>query len=136
MKKLDNDTLKEIAAKLRAQGDVAAAYCFGSQTDPECPSPGDVDIAVLGRAPYTLRRLLAMRAEVARAVGSDQLDLVDLRNASPVLKREVVARGKLLFCVDQSYTNDFELRALSEYRDSQHRRRVQFALLEEAVTPR
>jgi len=106
-----------------------AAYCFGSQSRGESPSPRDVDIAVLTRSRLTLDELLELRRDLSLALGTDQLDVVDLRSAGPVLKRNVIVCDMRFYCSDEHEANEFELRALSEYRDSAHRRKLQTQIL-------
>lgn len=125
MRKLDHSDFERLGALLRRAPDLVAAWCFGSQADPGRQRPRDLDIAVLGDAPLDLGRLLALQADVSDCVRSDAIDLVDLNRAGPVLKRQVVRTGRLLFSRDQSQVNRFELDALWEYRDSGYRRRVQ-----------
>ena len=129
MRKLDDTDLDKLTATLSAAPDLLAGYLFGSQADPERQRPRDLDIAVLGAAPLPLRRLLGLGATITGVVGSDALDLIDLRRAGPVLKRQVIKTGRLLFTRDQSLVNHFELQALREYQDSAYRRRVQFSYL-------
>ena len=65
--------------------------------------------------------------EVADALATDRLDLVDLATASPVLRFRVVRDGRLLFAEDARTENEFEMAAIREYRDTAHRRRIQDA---------
>ena len=129
MSRLRANALTRIADVLQGRQDVLAAYCFGSQADGNCPAPNDVDLAILGRARFALGQLIEIGDELSSAIGRDDVDLVDLRAAGPVLKRQVVALGRLLYCRNQASVADFELSALAEYRDSQHRRRLQYELL-------
>jgi uncharacterized protein len=129
MRKLDDTDFDCLTRVLRESPDLLAGYCFGSQTDPGRASPRDLDIAVLGTGRLTLRRLLELRATIAETIASDRVDLIDLRQAGPVLKRQVIKSRHPLFVRDQSLVNAFELQALREYQDSAYRRRVQFHYL-------
>ena len=129
MRKLHDTDFDRLTAVLRESPDLIAAYCFGSQTDPSRLHPRDLDVAVIGGERLTLGRLLELRATISEAVASDSIDLIDLRQAGPVLKRQVIKSGCPLFARDQSVVNRFELQALREYQDSAYRRRVQFGYL-------
>ena len=129
MKRLDEDDLRKMASCLDGRPDVIAAYCFGSQARAESARTRDVDLAVLADARLPLNDLLALRRDLSRALGTDRLDLVDLRAAGPVLKWNVVASEARFYCRDEHAANEFELRALSEYRDSAYRRRMQTEIL-------
>jgi predicted nucleotidyltransferase len=129
MRKLDDTDFAALTAVLREAPDLLAGYCFGSQAAPERRAPRDLDIAVLGAEPLGLMRLLELRAVLTGAIRSDALDLVDLRRATPVLRRQVIKSGHMLFARDLSFLNRFELDALREYQDSDYRRRVQLHYL-------
>lgn len=135
MRKLEQNDFDRLTATLSAMPDLLAGYCFGSQLDPERSHPRDVDIAVLPCDSLTLRRQLELRAIMTEALASDAVDLVDLHQAGPVLKRQVIRSGRLLFTRDQTLVNRFELRALREYQDGAYRRRVQFQYLAQGHAP-
>lgn len=63
--------------------------------------------------------------DLADALGTDRLDLVDLATASPVLRFRVVRDGVLLFAESPATENEFEMAAIREYRDTAHRRRIE-----------
>ncbi|WP_295446286.1 nucleotidyltransferase domain-containing protein [uncultured Thiodictyon sp.] len=125
MRKLEQTDFERLTAGLRAAPELVAGYCFGSQVDPDRRHPRDVDIAVLPRESLTLRRLLGLQAITTDALGSDAVDLIDFYQAGPVLARQVITGGRLLFARDQSLVNQFELRALRAYQDCAYRRRIQ-----------
>lgn len=58
MRKLDDTDFARLTNLLRDTPELAAGYCFGSQTDPTCRNPRDLDLAVLAAQPLGLRRLL------------------------------------------------------------------------------
>jgi len=110
-----------------------AAYGFGSQAKGESPSPRDVDIAVLAGSRLSLDELLDLRRQLSSVLGTDRLDVVDLRSAGPVLKKNVIACDMRFYCRDDHAANEFELRVLSEYRDSAYRRGLQIKVLREEL---
>jgi predicted nucleotidyltransferase len=129
MKRLDEDDLGKMSTSLHGRPEIIAAYCFGSQARAQSAHQRDVDIAVLADARLPLHNLLALRRDLSLALGTDRLDLVDLRAAGPVLKRNVIAAEARFYCRNEHLANEFELRALSEYRDSAYRRRIQTDIL-------
>lgn len=129
MRKLNDTGFEVLATVLRQEAGLLAAYCFGSQADPERRNPRDLDRAVLAAEPLPLRRLLDLGVTIIGLISSDALDLIDLRQAGPVLKFQVIKSGRLLFTSDQSLVNRFELQAMREYQDSDYRRRIQFQYL-------
>lgn len=103
-------------AALRVLPGIEALYVFGSRARGDARPDSDLDLAVLGAAPLDpLRRFEAQR-ELSALLGVD-VDLIDLRAASSVLRSEVVNGGKVLFQCDAEYVLAFEAGVLGEYAD-------------------
>jgi hypothetical protein len=64
--------------------------------------------------PTPARQLYDVARSLEVALGT-YVDLVDLMGASTVLKKEVIADGRLIHEADRSQVFDFESRCLSEY---------------------
>jgi predicted nucleotidyltransferase len=131
---LGSSDLDAVASYLSENQEIVAGYCFGSQARRNCPAPRDIDIALLAAQRLALDELLALRRGLSLLLKSDRLDIVDLRAAGPVLRRNVIAANKRFFCRDEHAANDFEMRALADYRDSAYRRRRQLELLRADVS--
>ena len=124
-----------MAACLSARESIVAAYCFGSQTRSGHASPRDIDVAVLARSLLDLRELLDIRRDLVLLLGTDNMDVVDLHAAGPVLQRSVVAADTRFYCCDEHTANEFELRTLRAYQDSAYRRNVQYQYLSREASP-
>jgi predicted nucleotidyltransferase len=98
---------------------VQGVYLFGSYlTEDEWPD-SDVDIALL-LPPLEAKqvRQLAMSdcaAELARSLGRD-VDLLNARNVSTVFQKEIVTKGRLIYCRDRYAVEEFEMLTLSFYQ--------------------
>lgn len=103
-------------AVLRVLPDAEAVYLFGSHARGNARKDSDLDLAVFGPAPLDPVRLFEARRELSVMLDCD-IDLIDLRKASSVLRSEVVNAGKLLFRRDAARTLDFEARVLGEYAE-------------------
>ena len=104
------------AAARRALPDIQALYVFGSRARGDARDDSDLDLAVLAAAPLDpLQRFEAQR-ELSAVLDCD-VDLVDLRQASSVLRSEVVNGGMPLFQCNPQQILDFEARVLGEYAD-------------------
>jgi predicted nucleotidyltransferase len=122
----DERSLLEI---LRAQVvDPVAAYLFGSVARGDTSATSDLDIAVLAARPLAEAHRLAVEEQLAVAAGRD-VDLVDLRRASTVLRAQVVGHGRLLFETDATARELFEDLVYSAYADLNEARR---AIIEDA----
>lgn len=126
MNDFDERSLLEI---LRAQVvDPVAVYLFGSVAQGDTSATSDLDIAVLAARPLTEAHRLAVEEQLAVAAGRD-VDLVDLRRASTVLRAQVVGNGRLLFETDATARELFEDLVYSAYADLNEARR---AIIEDA----
>lgn len=109
---------------------VALAYLFGSTTDPSSErEAGDVDLAILTDGNPVER----LRLDIQDALGTERVDLVDLRRAGPVLRFEIIRAGGLLYARDDETLNRFELDTLHEYRDTAPMRKRQAEYLRDRM---
>ena len=75
--------------------DLIALYRFGSQTKGSARPESDVDLAVLARQPIPALRRFELAQELAAQLHRD-VDLVDLRNTSTVMRMQVISTGECL----------------------------------------
>ena len=93
---------------------VQAVYLFGSHADGSARPDSDLDLAVLAAAPLDpLDRWHAQEALAAEA-GVD-VDLVDLRSASTVMRAEVLRSGRVLLDLDPTARAFWETWTMSAY---------------------
>ena len=126
--------LRRAAARLAGDPRVLAVYGFGSRLDSGAVRPAsDVDLAILVGRHLSLAEELDVRAEVVEELRRDDVDLVVLDHAPPLLRYEVVATGRRLFTRHQRAAEVFEERTYREYFDTAYLRAVQRELLREAT---
>lgn len=116
--------LTEVQEKLieyaRAKG-LAVLYLFGSVAHGQVDKFSDIDVAVLlpeeiAAAEYFDRRL-QMTLELMEILNRSDVDLVILNQAPPLLKYQVVTRGRALYSRDDRERDRFAARAILEYLD-------------------
>ena len=113
MPRQDNMTaLKETIAK-RLSG-LIGIWVYGSVAKGEDTSKSDLDIAVLANAPVPFDKLLDLSVSLMQQVGCD-VDFVDLRVAPSVLRKEVIAKGRRIYCADWAACETFEDFVFSDY---------------------
>ena len=122
------EELRRAAACLARDRRVLAVYGFGSRVDDTARAASDVDVAVLLEESLDLAEELRLRATVVEELRRDDIDLVVLNLATPLLRYEVLARGTRLYCRDEERVDRFEERVLREYLDTAHLRATQEAL--------
>lgn len=106
---------------------VIAAYLFGSQATGATTPLSDVDIAVLlapdVASPGEIQVMLM--SDLMGVLRRNDVDVVVLNSAPPLLKHRAVFRGRLLFCRDHAVRTTFEAAALREYLDTEPLREAQ-----------
>jgi uncharacterized protein YutE (UPF0331/DUF86 family)/predicted nucleotidyltransferase len=120
---------------LEGRDEIRLAYLFGSFARGTAHDRSDVDIAVLARPPLGLDETEALTRALAEATGRS-VDLVDLEQAPPLLLREVIAGGQVVFCRSETEQAEFELRAIARYLDTRHVRDLQRRYLQQRVGER
>lgn len=98
---------------------VQGVYLFGScMTEDEWPD-SDVDLALLLPAVEAKQqRQLAVSdcaLELARILGKE-VDLLNARTVSTVFQKEIVTKGRLLYCSNRFAVDEFEMLTLSYYQ--------------------
>jgi uncharacterized protein len=97
---LNGERWRALAELFERQPDVVAAYLFGSQARGDAGPLSDVDLAVwLDDDPEPdrcLSRQLALSAQAALLLGTDEVELVVLNGAPPLLAQRVIRDGEVL----------------------------------------
>jgi predicted nucleotidyltransferase len=97
----------------RANRGIAAVYLFGSHAEGRAHRESDVDVGVLfDRATHPTPRArfdarLEFAVVLARALGTDRVDIVVLNDAPPTLGRRIVTTGRRVYCSDAAATHTF-----------------------------
>ena len=125
-------TLDGVSRRLAAAPAVEAVYVFGSEAAGTATKGSDIDLAIVASGPVTLAEELRLRAIAVEELRRDDIDFVILNHATPLLRYEVITRGRRLFAHDAAVADAFELRAMAEYFDTAYLRRLRHELLREA----
>lgn len=118
----DAGTLERLAAALDREG-VVAGMLIGSQARGDAGPLSDVDIAVWHAPSLDASDRLRLRLELARAaseaVGSDEVDVVLLNRAPPLMRHRAMLSGKRLIERDPEERVRMESRAMLDYLDTE-----------------
>lgn len=108
---------------------------FGSQVTGRITRRSDIDIAVLGKKPLNLSQKTQLTEQLAKKfdLPEDQIDLVDLWSASPLLQHEVAETGRLLIGKKYNFVR-FRVLAWKRYLDTAKFRRAREKLLEKKLS--
>ena len=116
-------------ALARELGGAQFALLFGSAGTPYFTDESDVDVAVQYGQRLGLAERLRLAAALAAVIGR-AVDLVDLREADPVLAFQVLKSGRIFLLNDPHAYRRFAARVLSEYADFKlDRRPIEAALM-------
>jgi predicted nucleotidyltransferase len=113
------DTLRE---RLARRPEILEAYLFGSQARGDAMPHSDIDIAVyvdrahLAPAPWGYYAADLM-TDLMSALGRNEVDVVVLNNAPPLLYHRVLRDGERLLSRDLAATTTREGYAISRYCD-------------------
>lgn len=94
--------------------EVWSIYRFGSADTLFERSDSDIDLAILLLKPVNNLARWELAQDLARQLRRD-VDLVDLRSASTVLRQQVFQHGQRIYCADRFLADEFESRTLSDY---------------------
>lgn len=110
---------------------VQLVILFGSQVKGYANKNSDTDIAILADHPLTMEDHVAIAPEIAQLlkVNEDNLDIVDLWEASPLLQQEIATTGKLLYGDPFAFLR-FRVLAWKRYQDTAKFRRARITALE------
>lgn len=101
------------------------AILFGSRARGDARADSDWDVGVIGASDRE-----ALQARLSAILGAD-VDLVDLRRASPLLCDRAMREGRVLFDADGSEYARFASLTLRRYADTEKLRRAQAESLRE-----
>ncbi|MGQ0504886.1 MAG: type VII toxin-antitoxin system MntA family adenylyltransferase antitoxin [Myxococcaceae bacterium] len=106
-----SESIKHVRSALP---DVQAVYLFGSQASGTSTERSDFDIAVL--APHPIHEALRweLSSRLAETLGAE-VDLVDLRAASTVMRVQILAKDRILLDAAPAERAFFEATTLSDY---------------------
>lgn len=117
-----SEVYDRVRAILQPKSEILEAYVFGSVARGQATAHSDLDVAVfVSEAALTRPDGFGYDAELATdlmaALGTNDVDVVVLNRASPVLYHRVLRDGERILSRDLAATTTREGRALSRYCD-------------------
>jgi len=112
---IEASVLQHMAKRIQEKiPDVEAIYVFGSTAKGMTRSDSDIDLAVLSDATLPVMDIWLLAQILAKDAGMD-VDLIDLRSTSTVMRMQIIAEGQRLFCADNEACTLFEDFVFSDY---------------------
>ena len=122
--KITNEQIQKIALFCKSRPEIIIAYLFGSQATGKAGPLSDVDLAFLiapGRIEAKSRGRYGYHAqlitELMKLLAANDIDVVILNEAPPLLKFKVINRGRVIFSRSEKERLAFHVRAFNEYQD-------------------
>lgn len=112
---------KQLQKYFSSQKSIVAVYLFGSHAKGRAHANSDVDLAVLFHDSVSPKhyfdRSLKMSCDLMKLLNHNQVDVVVLNTATPVLKSQIYKYGKSVFSKNPSAAIRFKAKSILEYLD-------------------
>lgn len=111
--------IKTIESVLIKDPQIVFALLFGSQAHGDAFPFSDIDIAIytMKDTEYDSQYKFLLMHKLSKALNVENVDLIILNNAPPVLRYEILTTGILIFCRDDDLYAEFYSLSLREYFD-------------------
>lgn len=122
--KITNEQIQKIDQFCNSRPEIIVAYLFGSQATGKAGPLSDVDLAFLvdpglieakGRGRYGYPAQLV--TDLMKLLVTNDVDVVILNEAPPLLKFKVISRGRVIFSRSEKERLAFHVKAFNEYQD-------------------
>ncbi len=127
------ETMKSKPHELRALAHnyhIELIVLFGSTQRGNTHAESDIDIAVYGRHVLSENEKMSLIVEFARLFHTEKIDLVDIKNAPPLLRKKILDNYQTLFEEDPLLKYQLELTSIYELREAD----ILFQMRRERVT--
>lgn len=98
-------------------------YLFGSAVNGIFREDSDIDIAFLSDNEFTSYEVFMLAQKLSDILKRD-VDLIDLNKASTVFKVQIIAKGRIIYCINGNRRAYFEMYAFKEYASLNEEREV------------
>lgn len=125
--------MKKLKNYFSKRPEILLAYLFGSEATKRTHKLSDFDIAIYSD-PNQMRVLntkepfgyqAAILSELIGLLKRNDIDLVILNRATPLLAYEVVRSGENIFCRSKNFRTEYEIKIFQKYVDTKKLREIQ-----------
>ncbi len=116
------ETIRSVAATVGRTAGLRLIVLFGSAAREGTGRPEDIDLGVLGTAPLDA---IELTSRFTRALGTQGVDVTDLRTADPLLLMLAARDGVPLYQADPAAFARFASLAVRRYADTRKFRRME-----------
>ena len=123
------EKFKDLAGKYQ----IELILVFGSQVEGTVHPESDVDIAVYSKHVLTEAEKINITYELCNILQTEKVDLVDIKTASPLLKKKIFENYTVLHQKDALLLYQLELASLYEYKESEVLYQIRRERLQESI---
>ncbi|MFA4844119.1 MAG: nucleotidyltransferase domain-containing protein [Candidatus Margulisiibacteriota bacterium] len=116
---LKPDELRPAFGRLCEEKKIELLYLFGGAARGSSGRLSDIDLAYYSRQEA---ELLDLQNSLADLLKRDDIDLVNLKSANPLISYQVIKNGKLLFCSNEALKVQLEYMIVNKYLNTIHLR--------------
>ncbi len=127
------EELKDRLSPLFTGEGLRLALLFGSAATGKTHKRSDIDLAFLFDKPVDI---LSLTNKVTRLLHADNVDVIDLRRASPLLRYSAIRHGKLLYEREKGMYHEYYSLAFRIYIDTKKLRDAQVVFIENFLKSR
>jgi predicted nucleotidyltransferase len=133
---VQKEILEALRKILKSEKKISVAYLFGSHAKKMNTPMSDIDVAILlSETPKKLLEYHLYLVNKLSEILGNNLDLIILNTAPPMLKHQIIKYGKIIYSRDEQERVIFEAKAESEYLDfSRALRRYDEYLIKQILT--
>ncbi len=115
---LNIEQIKPKIEKLAKKHHLSLMVLFGSQATGKIHSQSDIDMAFLPFKRMNLIDVSKMTIDFSKELGVENLELVDMKNASPLLLKQVAQKSILLYEKEPSFFANFKIYAFKRFMEA------------------
>ncbi|MCK6462619.1 MAG: nucleotidyltransferase domain-containing protein [Candidatus Pacebacteria bacterium] len=115
---MDIENAKPKIKELAEEYGLSLVVLFGSQATGKTRRGSDVDIAYLSEKPLELMEESSLSIALMEIFKTNFVDLVSLRNASPLLQKEIADNAVVVFESKKTLFSEFVINAFKKYFDT------------------
>ncbi|MFH1170515.1 MAG: nucleotidyltransferase domain-containing protein [Candidatus Vogelbacteria bacterium] len=118
---VDREKIKKVAEKY----DLEFVVLFGSQATGQTHPKSDVDVAYFPPPDLSFDQESRLYLDLIEVLRKKELDLVNFKQSSPLLLKQIVNKSSLLYEKHQGSFNEFVLYVYRIYRETINLRRLE-----------
>jgi uncharacterized protein len=115
---MNMDTIKSKIATLATVYNLDMVVLFGSQVTGKTHAESDVDIAYYSDTKLDFNQEVSLNTDLIDVFRNDNVSLVNLKTASPLLAKEVVSKGVVLYATSPSLFSQVYAYVLRIYEEA------------------